>query len=191
MRLHATPIKDLFLLERKVVKDNRGAFSRLFGTDDIAAAGRPMSAAHVNTSTSSETGTLRGIHFQYPPYPEAKVVACTAGAIWDVGVDLRPDSPTRFKWFGAELSSENNLSMIVPEGFGHAFITLKPNSTAVYVISEVYSPNNESGIRFDDPALGIEWPIEPSVVSDKDLAWKPLGTRMEEINDGFASFSSQ
>ena len=190
MRLHATPIKDLFLLERKLVKDNRGAFSRLFGTDDIATAGRPMLAAHVNTSTSSETGTLRGIHFQYPPYSEAKVVACTAGAIWDVGVDLRPDSPTRFKWFGAELTPENSLSMIVPEGFGHAFITLKPNSTAVYVISEVYSPNNESGIRFDDPALRIEWPIEPSVVSDKDLAWRPLGTRMEEINDGFASFSS-
>ena len=97
-------------------------------------------------------------------------------------------SPTRFKWFGAELTLKKRS--MISQGFGHAFITLKPNSTAVYVISEVYSPNNESGIRFDDPALRIEWPIEPSVVSDKDLAWRPLGTRMEEINDGFASFSS-
>lgn len=185
MKLEPTPITDLFVLHRPIRQDERGAFSRLFGEDDIAAAGRPTNAVHVNTSTSKKAGTLRGIHFQYPPYSEAKVVACTAGAIWDVGVDLRPGSPTKYQWFGAILTPENGQSMIVPEGFGHAFITLEPNSTAVYVISSVYAPEHESGLRFDDPMLKIKWPIEPTVVSEKDNDWGLLEHRMNKIDAGF------
>ena len=185
MKLEETPIKDLFVLHRRLVKDSRGTFTRLFGEDDIAKAGRPTNAVHVNSSTSQNAGTLRGVHFQYPPFSEAKVVACTSGAIWDLGVDLRPDSPTRFQWFGTVLTPENGKSLIVPEGFGHAFITLEPNSTAVYVISSVYAPEHESGILYNDPMLNIEWPIEPTVISDKDLSWEPLENRIQELNKSF------
>ena len=185
MKLETTPIKDLFVLHRPLRKDERGTFTRLFGADEIAEAGRPTNIVHVNTSTSTEAGTLRGIHFQYPPHAEAKIVACTAGAIWDVGVDLRPDSPTQFQWYGEILTPENGLSMVIPEGFGHAFITLEPNSTAVYAISAVYAPEHESGLRYDDLSLGIDWPITPKVVSVKDQAWEPLEKRVKQLNARF------
>jgi dTDP-4-dehydrorhamnose 3,5-epimerase len=188
MKLEKTSIDGLFMLHRAVRRDERGFFSRLFGVDEIAAAGRPTEAVHVNSSTSVEVGTLRGVHFQYPPYSEAKIVSCAAGAIWDVGIDLRPGSPTRFQWFGTRLTPENGISMIVPEGFGHAFVTLEPNSTAVYVVSEVYALEYESGIRFDDPMLNIQWPIEPKVLSDKDKAWGLIENRMSELNAGFSVY---
>jgi dTDP-4-dehydrorhamnose 3,5-epimerase len=187
MILEATPIKDLFVLHRPVHKDSRGHFTRLFAAEGLAAAGRPTEAVHVNTSTSVETGTLRGIHFQYPPYAEAKIVACTSGAIWDVGVDLRPGSPTRFQWFGTTLTPENGLSMVIPEGFGHAFITLRPNSTAVYVVSAKYAFDHESGIRYDDEMLNIVWPIMPTIQSDKDLAWGQVKSRIDELDFGFGN----
>lgn len=185
MKLETTPIADLFVLHRPLRKDDRGTFSRLFGEDDIAVAGRPTKAMHVNTSTSKQKGTLRGVHFQYPPYSEAKVVACTAGSVWDVGVDLRPDSPTRFQWFGVVLTPDNGKSMIVPEGFGHAFLSMEPNSTVVYVISSIYAPEHESGICFDDPLLNIDWPIEPIIISEKDRSWGPLKNRIQELDGGF------
>ena len=114
---------------------SRGRFKRLFLQDfledEISEAGRPTSV-HVNTSMSKEFGTLRGIHLQYEPYCETKVVSCLIGSIWDVAIDLRPDSPTRFQWFGVKLTPENGKSLIIPEGFGHAFITLEPNTSVVY-----------------------------------------------------------
>jgi dTDP-4-dehydrorhamnose 3,5-epimerase len=185
MKLEATPISDLFVLHRPVFHDARGQFTRLFAAEGIAKAGRPTQAVHVNTSTSVEAGTLRGIHFQFPPHAEAKIVACTAGAIWDVGVDLRPGSPTRFQWFGTTLTPDNGVSMVVPEGFGHAFITLEPNSTAVYVVSEVYALDHESGVRYDDPKLNIAWPVTPSVISDKDRSWGAITDRIDELTCGF------
>ena len=188
MKLETTPIEGLFVLQRPVRRDERGFFSRIFGADEIAAAGRPTQAVHVNTSTSVEVGTLRGIHFQYHPHAEAKIVSCASGAIWDVGIDLRPKSPTRFKWFGTKLTPENGLSMVVPEGFGHAFITLEPNSTVVYVVSAAYAISHESGIRFDDPLLGIKWPINPTVLSEKDLAWGLTEYRLDELDTGFSSY---
>jgi dTDP-4-dehydrorhamnose 3,5-epimerase len=185
MQLETTPIDGLFVLHRPVRRDERGFFSRLFGADEIAAAGRPTDAIHVNSSTSIEVGTLRGVHFQYPPHMEAKIVSCAGGAIWDVGIDLRPGSSTRFQWFGARLTPENGISMVIPEGFGHAFLTLEPNSTVVYVVSAAYAPDFESGIRFDDPMLGIQWPLEPRVLSDKDRAWGLIENRMAELDAGF------
>jgi len=187
MKLESTPIEGLFVLHRPVHQDSRGQFTRLFATEGLACAGRPTEAVHVNTSTSEKAGTLRGIHFQYPPFAEAKVVACTAGAIWDVGVDLRPESPTRFQWFGIKLTPDNGLSMVIPEGFGHAFITLEPNSTAVYVVSTVYAVEHESGIRYDDPTLAIEWPRIPTSMSDKDLSWGQVLSRIDEFDSRFAS----
>ena len=188
MKLETTPVEGLFVLHRPVRRDERGFFSRIFGADEIAAAGRPTQAMHVNTSTSVEVGTLRGIHFQYHPHAEAKIVSCASGAIWDVGIDLRPKSPTRFKWFGTKLTPENGISMVVPEGFGHAFITLEPNSTVVYVVSAAYAISHESGIRFDDPLLEIEWPINPTVLSEKDRAWGLIEHRLDELDTGFSSY---
>lgn len=188
MKLETTPIEGLFVLHRPVRRDERGFFSRIFGTDEIAAAGRPTQAVHVNTSTSVEVGTLRGIHFQYHPHAEAKIVSCLSGAIWDVGIDLRPQSLTRFKWFGTKLTPENGLSMVVPEGFGHAFITLEPNSTVVYVVSAAYAISHESGIRFDDPLLEIKWPTNPTVLSEKDRTWGLIEHRLDELDTGFSSY---
>lgn len=185
MKIEKTHIDELFVLHRAVRRDERGFFTRLFGADEMTAAGRPTQAIHVNSSTSIEAGTLRGIHFQYPPFAEAKIVSCTAGAIWDVGIDLRPDSSTRFQWFGKRLTPDNGLSLLIPEGFGHAFITLEPNSTVVYVVSSVYALDHESGIRFDDPKIGIDWPIEPKVLSEKDRAWGTVEDRIEEMNNRF------
>jgi dTDP-4-dehydrorhamnose 3,5-epimerase len=186
MKLETTPIEGLYVLHRAVHQDSRGQFTRLFAAEQLAAAGRPTNAVHVNTSTSVLAGTLRGIHFQYPPFEEAKIVACTSGAIWDVGVDLRPESPTRFQWYGTVLTPENGVSMVIPEGFGHAFITIEPNSTAVYVVSTIYAPERESGIRYDDQILAIDWPIPPTVLSIKDLAWGKIETRINELNVGFS-----
>ena len=188
MKIEQTPIKDLLLLHRPIRKDERGFFARIFGADELQDAGRPTEALHVNTATSFQAGTLRGIHFQYPPSAEAKIVSCASGALWDVGIDLRPNSPTRFQWFGTVLRPELGLSMIVPEGFGHAYITLEPNTTAVYVVSAIYAPQHESGVRFDDPVLSIEWPIKPVVISEKDLAWGNIDQRMHELDEGFRGF---
>ena len=186
MRLEPTTINDLKILHRKIFADERGTFTRLFGTDEMSAAGRPTTVAHINTSTSTKIGTLRGVHFQYPPFSEAKIVACTSGAVWDVAVDLRPNSLTQFKWFGVELTPENGKSLVIPEGFGHAFLTLKPNSTLVYAVSEVYSPSNEDGIRYDDALLNIRWPIEPETISKKDLNWGDVSSRVDAINSNFS-----
>ncbi len=191
MKLELTPIEGLFILHRPVRRDERGFFSRIFGADEIAEAGRPTQAVHVNTSTSIEVGTLRGIHFQYPPHAEAKIVSCASGAIWDVGIDLRPNSPTRFQWYGTKLTPENGVSMVIPEGFGHAFITLEKNSTVVYVVSTAYALSHESGVRFDDPTLKIDWPIEPTVISEKDRAWGLIEHRMDEIDTGFSNFCNK
>ena len=184
MKLETTPIEDLFVLHRAVHQDKRGQFTRLFAAEELASAGRPTEAVHVNSSLSVEAGTLRGIHFQLPPYAEAKVVACTAGAIWDVGVDLRPNSPTRFKWFGKKLTlkwAQHDHS----RGFGHAFLTLEPNSIAVYVVSAIYAIEYESGVRYDD-SLAIDWPTTPNVVSEKDLSWGRITERIAELDAGFS-----
>ena len=185
MYIESTPLDGLFILNRPIRRDERGFFSRVFDADEIAKAGRPTKAVHVNTSTSVKAGTIRGIHFQYPPYSEAKIVSCTAGAIWDVGIDLRPNSPTQFQWFGATLTPENGKSLIVPEGFGHAFITLEDNSTVIYIVSEIYEVKYESGLRHDDPILGIKWPINPTVLSEKDRNWGFIENRIDEINNCF------
>ena len=186
MHLEKTFIDGLFLLHRDLRTDHRGTFTRLFGSDELAACGLSLNALHVNTSTSTHSGTLRGIHFQYPPYCETKVVSCTCGSIFDIGVDLRVNSPTRYEWYGTTLTPENGLSMIIPDGFGHAFLTLEPNSTAVYVVSQIYKPDHESGLRYDDPRLSIQWPSSPSVVSPKDLSWDLIEKREPELNRRFS-----
>ena len=123
----------------------------------------------VNNSSSADVGTLRGMHYQLAPKAETKMVRCIQGALYDVIVDLRKESPTFLQWFGAEISAENRKMMYVPKGFAHGFITLQPNTEAFYFATEFYAPELERGIRFNDPKINIKWPINPSVVSEKDM----------------------
>jgi dTDP-4-dehydrorhamnose 3,5-epimerase len=185
MELEETSMDGLFLIHRNLVSDQRGVFSRLFAEDELEKVGRPTRAFHVNTSTSPNKGTIRGLHFQYPPYSETKIICCTSGRLWDVAVDLRPGSKTRFQYLGASLSPDEPTSFLVPEGFAHGFITLEPNTTILYIVSNNYAPAHESGIRFDDPLLSIEWPVAPTLVSKKDLSWPGLETQITEIDRKF------
>jgi dTDP-4-dehydrorhamnose 3,5-epimerase len=122
----------------------------------------------VNNSLSAQKGTLRGMHYQLAPKAETKLVRCIRGALYDVILDLRPDSPTFGKSFGAELSAENRRMMYVPKGFGHGFVTLTDDTEAFYFVDEFYGPEQERGVRWNDPRFAISWPIEPVVISDKD-----------------------
>jgi dTDP-4-dehydrorhamnose 3,5-epimerase len=125
----------------------------------------------VNNSLSAKKGTLRGMHYQLPPKAEVKVVRCVRGVLWDAILDLRPDSPTFGKSFGAELSADNRLMMYVPCGFAHAILTLTDGAEAFYLVSEFYDPEQERGVRWNDPKFNISWPVEPSEISAKDAEW--------------------
>jgi dTDP-4-dehydrorhamnose 3,5-epimerase len=168
MQFHKTPLPGSYVIELDKKGDERGFFARFYCTKEFAKQGLESDFVQVNNSLSVHQGTLRGIHYQLPPRGEAKLVRCIRGALWDVIVDLRPDSQTFGQWFGTELSADNRKMMYVPKGFGHAFITLEDNTEALYMVSEFYSPEHERGLRWDDPRFQIAWPAKPQVISDKD-----------------------
>ncbi len=162
------------LIESTPFEDHRGQFSRTFCTKEFGDAGLETAFVQANASFNPRAGTLRGMHYQIAPFAEVKVVRCVAGAIYDVIVDLRPDSPTCLRWQGFELTDDNNLQLYVPRGFAHGFVTLWDNASVSYLVSSAYTPGAESGLRWDDPALAITWPIDVSTVSDKDAKWPDL-----------------
>lgn len=170
MEFTETPLKGAYLIDLEKRGDERGFFARLFCAKEFEMAGLESSFPQINNSFSQKRGTLRGIHYQRPPKAEAKLVRCTKGALYDVIVDLRPSSPTYLDWFAAELTEENRQMIYLPKGFGHAFITLTDKTEVLYLVSESYSPAYEAGLRWDDPALKIDWPLSPTVISDKDRA---------------------
>ena len=135
----------------------------------------------INNSLTGTKGTLRGLHYQLPPAAEVKVVRAVKGALWDVIVDLRPGSSTHLKWFGAELNEDNRRMMYVPRGFGHGFVTLTDNAEALYLVSAAYSPETERGVRWNDPAIGIEWPFEPRETSEKDRNWPDFDAKFHGL----------
>lgn len=139
--------------------------------DEFAAAGIDFEVVQANISFNRFSGTVRGMHFQSPPHAEAKVVRCTRGALYDVVVDLRPDSAMYGKWFGAELNADNRAALYIPEGCAHGFQTLLDNTEVDYLMSGRYEAEAASGVRFDDPAFGIDWPLAVSSVSDRDKNW--------------------
>ncbi|MCG2673215.1 dTDP-4-dehydrorhamnose 3,5-epimerase [Bradyrhizobium sp. WYCCWR 12774] len=151
--------------------DDRGFFARLFCQREFETAGVPMSAVQINNSLSAKAGTLRGMHYQLPPAAEIKVVRCIRGALYDAIIDIRPDSPTFGKSFGVELTAENRMMIMVPRGFAHGILTLTDDTEAFYLVSAFYGPEQERGIRFDDPRFGIDWPRSPVEVSPKDRTW--------------------
>ncbi|MDI7862351.1 dTDP-4-dehydrorhamnose 3,5-epimerase [Rhizobiaceae bacterium n13] len=171
MIFHDTPLAGAHLVELEKRGDDRGFFARFYCQREFEAAGLNPIFVQLNNSLTVQRGTLRGMHYQLPPAAEVKVVRCIQGALYDVIADLRPQSPTYGQWFGAELSAENRLMMYVPQGFCHGFVTLTDNAEALYMSSAFYSPDHERGIRYDDPWLGIEWPVELKELSEKDQRW--------------------
>jgi len=169
MKFIETPLKGAYTIELEKRGDDRGFFARAFCVNEFENAGLDKSVVQINNSLSSIKGTLRGMHFQLAPKSETKIVRCIRGSLFDVIVDLRRNSPTFLKWFGAELSAENRVAMYVPKGFAHGFLTLEKDTEAFYLVTEFYAPELERGIRYNDPAIGIQWPFEPSLISDKDL----------------------
>jgi dTDP-4-dehydrorhamnose 3,5-epimerase len=171
MKFISTPLNDACIVELDRRDDQRGFFARFFCEREFAAAGLANRFVQINNSVSFRKGTLRGLHYQLVPAAEVKLVRCIRGALYDVIVDIRPDSPTYGRWFGTELSDDNRRMMYVPRGFGHAILALAEATEALYLVSDFYSPENERGLRWDDPYFGIEWPLEPIEISDKDLNW--------------------
>lgn len=171
MKFHPTPLKDAHLIEPELRGDARGFFARVFCVNEVVGAKLETRVAQINNSLTAKKGTLRGLHYQLPPASEVKIVRCIRGALFDVIIDLRPDSPTFKQWFGAELTAENRLMMYVPRGFAHALLTLEDDTEAFYLVSEFYSPDNERGLRWNDPAFAVKWPIAPQEISDKDAKW--------------------
>ncbi len=168
MRFIPTTLPGAFLIDLERRGDERGFFARAFCTHEFRRAGLVDSFVQINNSFSARRGTLRGMHYQLAPKAETKVVRCITGALFDVILDLRPGSPTFGKSFGAVLSNENRLMLYVPKGFAHGFVTLTAQVEALYLVDEVYAPDRERGLRWDDPAFAIRWPIEPVVISEKD-----------------------
>jgi dTDP-4-dehydrorhamnose 3,5-epimerase len=170
MIFQETPIAGAFLIELEKRGDDRGFFARAFCEKEFGAKGLATRFVQVNNSLSAQRGTLRGMHYQLPPFAETKLVRCIRGALYDVILDLREGSPTFGRSFGAEISAENRRMMYVPKGFAHGFVTLSDATEAFYFVDEFYGPQHERGVRWDDPRFAIQWPVAPTVLSDKDRA---------------------
>jgi len=163
-----TKLPGAYIINLDTLEDERGFFARAFCQKEFEENGLKSNIAQCNLSFNHKKGTLRGMHYQVKPYEEVKMVRCTQGKILDVIIDLRKDSATYKKWVGVELSAENNSMLYVPEGFAHGYQTLEDNSVVYYQVTEFYQPGSERGIRWNDPAFNIDWPLEISVISDKD-----------------------
>lgn len=177
MRFADTPIKGAFVLEIEPRRDERGHFARTFDRAEFRRRGLASSFAECSVSFNERRGTLRGLHYQVNPHPEAKLVRCTRGRIHDVIVDLRPRSPTRGRWHAVELGAENGRLLYIPEGVAHGFLTLEPRSEVYYEISAPYAPACARGIRWDDPAFAIRWPAPPEVISERDRSYPDYAGR--------------
>jgi dTDP-4-dehydrorhamnose 3,5-epimerase len=165
-------IPGAFVVEPEPIPDERGSFARIFDEAQFAEHGLDTAFGQWSVSFNERAGTLRGMHFQREPHAETKLVRCTRGALYDVIVDLRADSPTFRHWTGIELSADNRLTLYIPKGLAHGFQTLVDGTEVAYAISEPYKPESAGGVRWDDPAFGIDWPdAEERVMSEKDRSW--------------------
>jgi dTDP-4-dehydrorhamnose 3,5-epimerase len=169
--LRETAIDGLRVVEPERHEDERGFFARTWDVGDFERHGLNPRVVQCNISYNRRRGTLRGLHYQAAPHEEAKLVRCTAGAIFDVAVDLRSDSPSFRRWWGVELTAENRLALYIPEGCAHGFLTLADDSEVHYQMSEFYAPESALGVRWDDPAFGIDWPAEVAVMNDRDRGY--------------------
>lgn len=171
MIFNKTPLQDAFVIELEERTDARGFFARTFCAREFEEHGLKPTVAQANVSFNHLAGTMRGMHYQIPPAAETKLVRCTRGAIYDVIIDLRPDSPSYLEHFGVELSEHNRLALYVPEMFAHGYLTLTDDAEVIYQVGEFYTPGYERGIHYLDTRFNIDWPAEVKVLSDKDSSW--------------------
>ncbi len=172
-----TPLRGAYLVDLNRKGDERGFFARTFCVEEFAAHGLTAPASQCSVSFNERKGTLRGLHFQAAPHEEDKLVRCTSGAIFDVIVDLRPESVTQRHWFGVDLTAGNHRAIYIPKGFAHGFLSLEDHTEVLYMIGAPYAPGFARGLRWDDPALGIRWPQPPSVISARDAEFPLLAAR--------------
>jgi dTDP-4-dehydrorhamnose 3,5-epimerase len=171
MHLTETPLAGAYVIEPALIEDDRGFFAYGFHADEFASRGLIPTIAQINLSYTRHRGTLRGMHFQAAPHEEAKTVRCVRGAAYDVIVDLRPGSATRCRWFATELTADNRRALYVPPGFAHGFQTLTDDVELIYLVSAFYAPSHARGVRWDDPAFGIAWPLEPARMHARDRTY--------------------
>ena len=169
-----TKLKGAFVIEIEPIEDERGYFARSFCQKEFEKHGLNPCIAQCNISFNKKKGTLRGMHYQVEPYPEAKLVRCIMGSIYDVIIDLRIDSPTYCEWFAVELSADGSKMIYIPEGYAHGFQTLEDNTEVFYQMSEFYNPDVARGVRWDDPAFNIDWPLGDKIISVKDQTYLNL-----------------
>jgi dTDP-4-dehydrorhamnose 3,5-epimerase len=174
MRFVKTPLSGAYMVDLDAASDERGFFARTFGSEEFAQHGLDLAALQCSVSFNASKGTLRGMHYQAPPFAEDKLVRCTAGAVFDVIVDIRSGSPSYGRWFGAELTAANHRSLFVPKGFAHGFISLCNASEVFYMIFAPHAPEYARGFHWADPRVAIAWPMPPAVISARDAAYQPL-----------------
>ena len=177
MRYTEAKIKGVYVIELDFKIDERGYFARIFCKEELIKIGIDFNIVQINRSLTRQKGTIRGMHFQKEPKAEDKIIQCLKGAVYDVVVDLRKDSLTYGEWIAVELSEENKKMFFVPKGFAHGFQTLTDNCEMQYFMSEFYSPEHASGVRWDDPFLNIKWPIENPILSERDKNWSLIKSR--------------
>jgi dTDP-4-dehydrorhamnose 3,5-epimerase len=171
MRFQETNVEGVLLIAPDHFEDERGFFERTWAEEQFEAHGLETRVVHRNRSYNRAAGTLRGMHFQFAPHAEVKVVSCLVGAVFDVAIDIRAESPTFGQWFGAELRQDNGALLYVPRGCAHGYLSLEPHSTVEYLVSHAYHPEAAGGIRWDDPSFNVRWPAKPSVITARDASW--------------------
>ena len=176
MRIELTSIEGVVILRWELVEDQRGSFARTFGKEELDAAGLPFNVVQANISRNTAKHTLRGLHMQRAPHGEPKIVSCPRGRIWDVAVDMREHSVTYRKWLAVELREDGDCALLLSKGISHGFLTLEPDTEVHYLMGAPYVPAAATGFRWDDPALGIEWPHRPAVISERDADYPLLGS---------------
>jgi dTDP-4-dehydrorhamnose 3,5-epimerase len=178
MKLIPTDLPGVQRVQRSAARDERGAFARLWCGDAFRAAGVDFQPLQASLSSNTRRATLRGLHWQIAPHAETKLVSVLRGAIWDVAVDLRPDSPTRLRWVGMRLDAESGDALLIPPGCAHGFVTLTDDSEVLYLIDTAHAPQAARGARWDDPAFGIRWPVAPITVAARDRDWPAFDGRL-------------
>jgi len=171
MEFQRTKLAGVYRVKATPHRDDRGAFARLHCPAEFAAAGLPFAPAQTSLSGNPHPLTLRGMHYQAAPHAESKLVRVTRGRAFDVALDLRPASPTYRQWVGEELSADNLMALYIPEGVAHGFLTLEADTDVLYQIAPAYRPGHEAGVRWDDPAFGIDWPELPQLISERDASY--------------------
>jgi dTDP-4-dehydrorhamnose 3,5-epimerase len=175
MTFEETKIAGVFIVIPERHQDERGFFARTWCENEFREHGLSPRLVQCSLSFNLKKGTLRGVHYQAKPHPEAKLVRCTRGSLYDIALDLRSDSPTHLHWVAAELTAENHRALYIPEGCAHGFLTIEDDTEAFYQMSEFYHPEAARGVRWNDPAFGIEWPFEPHVISERDRSYPDFG----------------